>query len=58
LTQSKDGLLGLKKFQIKYGFEGFEMRNNLPYRNFSRFRMASELKLDSFPNLNPRKLDT
>jgi hypothetical protein len=37
LTQSKDGLLKLKKIQIKYDFEGFEIRNNFPYRNFYRF---------------------
>jgi hypothetical protein len=58
LIQSKDRLSMLENFQIKYGIEGFEERNNFPHGNFSRFRMDLELKLDDFPNLNPRKLDT
>jgi hypothetical protein len=24
-----------KKFELKYGIEGFELRNNFPYWNFS-----------------------
>jgi hypothetical protein len=27
----------LKKIQVKYGFEGLEIGNNFPYRNFLRF---------------------
>jgi hypothetical protein len=34
----------LQKIEIKYGFEGFDERNNFPYRNFSRFEMEFELK--------------
>jgi hypothetical protein len=34
----------LEKNKIKYSFEGHEIRNNVPYRNFSRFRMKFELK--------------
>jgi hypothetical protein len=34
----------LEKLQIKYGCEGFEVRNNFPYRNFLRFEMDFELK--------------
>jgi hypothetical protein len=34
----------LKKFQIKYGWKEIEIRNNFPYRNFSRFEMEFELK--------------
>jgi hypothetical protein len=45
LIQSKDGLTKLKRFQIKYGCEGFEVRNNLPYRNFSKFGVEFELKI-------------
>jgi hypothetical protein len=37
-------LLELENFQIKYGFEGFEVRNNFPYWNFSRFKTNFELK--------------
>jgi hypothetical protein len=34
----------LHKFEIKYGFEGFDEGNSFPYRNFSRFEMKFELK--------------
>jgi hypothetical protein len=34
----------LESFQVKYGFEGFEVRNNFPYRNFLRFEVEFELK--------------
>jgi hypothetical protein len=44
LIQSKYGLPELKKFQIKYSFEVFEIRNNFPYRNFLIFKMDFELK--------------
>jgi hypothetical protein len=39
----------LKKIQIKYGCEGFEVRNHFPYRNFSRFKrdFESEFKESS-----------
>jgi hypothetical protein len=40
------GLSELENFQIKYGFEGFEIRNNFPYRNFSRFEKDFELKFE------------
>jgi hypothetical protein len=29
----------LENFEIKYGYEGFEERNKLLHRNFSRFEM-------------------
>jgi hypothetical protein len=32
----------LEKFQIKYCFEGFEIRNNFPYRNFLIFKTEFE----------------
>jgi hypothetical protein len=35
----------LDKFKIKYGYEGFEDRNNFLHRNFSRFEMDFELKI-------------
>jgi hypothetical protein len=44
LIQSKDELAQFKKFQIKYGFEGFELRNNFPYWNFSKFGLKFEFK--------------
>jgi hypothetical protein len=34
----------LQKFEIKYGFEGFDEGENFSYRNFSRFKMEFELK--------------
>jgi hypothetical protein len=38
----------LKIFEIKYGCEGFEERNNFIHRNFFRFEMDSELKIWEF----------
>jgi hypothetical protein len=35
----------VKKFQIKYAFEGFEERNNFTYWNFSKFMIEIELKI-------------
>jgi hypothetical protein len=32
----------LQKFKIKYGWKDLEVRNNFPYRNFSRFKMEFE----------------
>jgi hypothetical protein len=40
---SKGGLPVLENFEIKYGAEGVELRNNFPYWNFSRFRREFEL---------------
>jgi hypothetical protein len=37
LIQSKTDLPKLQKFQIKYGSNELEMRNNSSYRNLSRF---------------------
>jgi hypothetical protein len=34
----------LQKFQIKYEWRELEIRNNVPYRNFSRFEIEFELK--------------
>jgi hypothetical protein len=34
----------LQKFQIKYIWKELEIRNNLSYRNFSRFEIEFELK--------------
>jgi hypothetical protein len=34
-----------QKFQVKYGWKGLEIRNNFPYRNFSRFEMKFEPKI-------------
>jgi hypothetical protein len=45
LVQRKISLLGFDKFKIKYGYEGFYLRNIFPYRNFSRFEMVFELKI-------------
>jgi hypothetical protein len=42
--QFKKDLSELKKFEIKYGCEGFEERNNFIYRNFSRFEMDFKRK--------------
>jgi hypothetical protein len=37
-------LTKLENFQIKYGFEGFDDRNNFLYRNFLKFEMEFELQ--------------
>jgi hypothetical protein len=34
----------LEKFQIKYGWKDLGIRNNLSYRNFSRFETEFDLK--------------
>jgi hypothetical protein len=44
LIQAKTNLSKLQNFGIKYGFEGFEIRNNFPYRNFSIFKTEFELQ--------------
>jgi hypothetical protein len=44
LPRFKIHLPGLKKFQVKYGFEEFGIRNNFPYRNVLIFEMDFELK--------------
>jgi hypothetical protein len=44
LNQPKGGLSKLKKFQIKYGFVGNQIRNNFPYWNFSKYRIEFKLK--------------
>jgi hypothetical protein len=42
--RSKNDLTKLRKFEIKYGFEGFDERNNFVYRNFLRFKVNFDLK--------------
>jgi hypothetical protein len=44
LIRSKIDLNKLENFEIKYVAIGFELRNNFPYSNFSRFEMEFELK--------------
>jgi hypothetical protein len=34
----------VENFEIKYGFEGFEERNNFLHRNFFRFKVDFELQ--------------
>jgi hypothetical protein len=43
--RSKQDLPELGKFEIKFGFEGCDERNNFAYRNFLRFEMYFELKI-------------
>jgi hypothetical protein len=46
LIRFKQDLPGLKKkIKIKYGFEGFDIRNNFTYRNFLKSKMYFELKI-------------
>jgi hypothetical protein len=45
LIQSKHVLCELKKFEIKYGCEGFDERNIFSYRNVFKFKMDFELKI-------------
>jgi hypothetical protein len=44
LIQTKTDTPVLQKFGIKYVWKLFEIRNNFPYSNFSRFEMEFELK--------------
>jgi hypothetical protein len=44
LLHSKKGLIKLKFFEIKYGFEDFAEINNFLHRNFFKFEMGFELK--------------
>jgi hypothetical protein len=44
LIQTKTNTPLLQTFEIKYGWKVFEIRNNFPYHNFSRFKMEFELK--------------
>jgi hypothetical protein len=40
----KQDIPEIKKFEIKYVFEGFDERNNFLHRNFSRFEMDFKIK--------------
>jgi hypothetical protein len=42
------GLSQLRKFEIKYGWTEFAMRNNFPYRSLLGFEMNFELKFREF----------
>jgi hypothetical protein len=44
MVLTKGGSTLLQKFQIKYRLKSLEIRNNFPYRNFSRFKIEFELK--------------
>jgi hypothetical protein len=46
LLLSKKGLIKLKIFKIKYGFEGFAERKNFLHSNFFKFEMGFELKFE------------
>jgi hypothetical protein len=37
-----------QKFELKYGWRAFEVRNNFPYKGFIRFEMDFELKIREF----------
>jgi hypothetical protein len=45
---SKQDLPWVKKFPVKYRWKEIEIRNNSPYRNFSRFEVEVELKFREF----------
>jgi hypothetical protein len=42
LVQFKKDLPELEKFEIKYGFEGFNERNNFIHQNFFIFEVDCE----------------
>jgi hypothetical protein len=42
--RSKRCLLLIEKLEVKYGWKEIKIRNNFPYRNFSRFEKEFELK--------------
>jgi hypothetical protein len=41
----KEGIFILEKFQIKYGIEVLEIRNNFSYWSFLKFGIEFELKI-------------
>jgi hypothetical protein len=58
LIDSKSDLLRLKIFETKYDFEIFDVRNNFTYRNFFRFKLYFELKIQRiFYELKSKKID-
>jgi hypothetical protein len=56
--QSKKDLLELKNFKLKYGFEGFDKRNNFSYWNFISNSMDFELEPRLLSKSEIQKLDT
>jgi hypothetical protein len=44
LNRSKGGFPVLENFQIRFGCEYVEIRNNFPYCNFSKFGIELNLK--------------
>jgi hypothetical protein len=48
LIRLNNGLPKFIKFQINYGCEGFEVRNNFPYRNFLILKNNFGLKFKEF----------
>jgi hypothetical protein len=48
LLRSKQDLPLPQKFEIKYGWKVFEIRNNFPYKDFLRLKMGFELKFREF----------
>jgi hypothetical protein len=42
LIHSESNIPGLKFFEIKYGFEGFDERNNFLHRNVFKFEVDVE----------------
>ncbi len=44
LIRFKQDLPELRKFEIKYEWKVFNIRNNFPYKEFLRFKMDFELK--------------
>jgi hypothetical protein len=48
LIRFNSGLPEFIKFQINYGCEGFEVRNNFPYRNFLILKNNFGLKFKEF----------
>jgi hypothetical protein len=55
LIRSKRYLLEFEEFEITYGYEGFDERNNFSYRNFSRFERKFELKLRFLSNFESKE---
>jgi hypothetical protein len=43
--RSKQDLPKLKNFEIEYGCQGFDVRNNFSYRNFLIFETGCEPKI-------------
>jgi hypothetical protein len=56
LIQTKTNLSRLKKFGIKYGFEGFDERNNFSIHTSSDWKWILDEKTEKLLGLNLKRI--